>query len=165
MTLPRNAILAYAIAAVILVADQVSKFWVLNVLHLDTRGTIQVLPFFQLHLVKNAGVSFGLLRADSDVTRWILVGFAACVVALLIWWTARQTRRLPALALGLIIGGAIGNNLIDRVRFGHVVDFLDFGGLYFPWVFNVADSSISIGVVLLLLDSFLHRETPAGGEA
>ena len=61
-----------------------------------------------------------------------------------------------------IIGGAIGNNCIDRVRFGAVVDFLDFGGLHFPWVFNVADSAISIGVVLLLLDSLLHREAPSG---
>jgi signal peptidase II len=154
----RNAVLAYAIAAVVLVVDQVSKFWVLEVLHLEERGPISILPFFQLNMVWNQGVSFGLLRSGAGVMRWVLVVFSVAVVCLLIWWAARQARRLPAIALGLIIGGAIGNNFIDRVRFGAVADFLDFGGLHFPWVFNVADSAISVGVALLLLDSLFHRE-------
>jgi signal peptidase II len=155
----RNAVMAYLIAGLVLVVDQVSKFWVLEKLHLEERGPVPVLPFFQLHMVWNQGVSFGLLRSGADMMRWVLVAFSVGVVCLLIWWAARQTRRLPAVALGLIIGGAIGNNFIDRVRFGAVVDFLDFGGLSFPWVFNVADSAISVGVVLLLLDSLFHRET------
>ena len=157
-SITRHGLMAYAIAAVVLVLDQLSKFWVLESLDLDNRAPIEILPVFRLSMVWNEGVSFGLLRADSDAMRWLLVAFAAVVVLVLLWWAGRQVRRLPAAALGLIIGGAIGNNLIDRVRFGKVADFLDFGGLYFPWVFNVADSAITIGVVLLLLDSFFHRD-------
>jgi signal peptidase II len=153
--------MAYATALVVLVLDQLSKFWVLEVLDLENRPAIEVLPIFSLTMVRNEGVSFGLFRADSDTMRWVLVAFAVAVVLALIWWAARQTRRLPALALGLIIGGAVGNNLIDRVRFGWVTDFLDFSGLYFPWVFNVADSGITVGVILLLLDSFFHKEPKA----
>lgn len=161
MKLTRNAATAYLIAAVVLVVDQLSKFWVLNVLHLADRGSIPVLPIFHLNLVWNQGVSFGLFKADTaSLMRWVLVGFSVAVVALLVWWASRQTRRLPTWALGLIIGGAIGNNFIDRVRFGAVVDFLDFSPI-FPWVFNVADSAITVGVVLLLLDSVLHREPEA----
>ena len=154
----RQGWMAYAVALVVLVLDQLSKFWVLEVLDLENRPAIEVLPFFKLSMVWNEGVSFGLFRADSDTMRWVLVGFAVMVVLALLWWAGRQTRRLPALALGLIIGGAIGNNFIDRVRVGSVADFLDFSGLWFPWVFNVADSGITVGVVLLLLDSFFHKE-------
>ncbi len=120
-----------------------------------------MLPFFQLSMVWNQGVSFGLFRADGEIGRWLIVGFAILVVAVLVVWAWGLQRRLTAVAVGLIIGGAIGNNLIDRVRFGAVADFLDFHGLFFPWVFNVADSAISVGVALLLLDSLLHaREQP-----
>ncbi len=154
----RQGWMAYAIAAVVLALDQLSKFWVLEVLDLDNRPAIEVLPVFRLSMVWNEGVSFGLFRADSDAMRWLLVAFAAVVVLVLVWWAGRQVRRLPALALGLIIGGAVGNNMIDRVRFGRVADFLDFSGLHFPWVFNVADSAITVGVVLLLLDSVFHRD-------
>jgi signal peptidase II len=100
-------------------------------------------------------VSFGLLRADSPAGRWTLVALAAAVIAGLIWWVRKADRPLFAWAIGLVIGGALGNNLIDRARIGRVIDFLDFSGLYFPWVFNVADSAISVGVVLLLLDNLL----------
>ncbi len=163
LVVTRQGWLAYSVAAVVLAVDQLSKFWILDVLKLEATGPIEVLPFFRLSMVWNQGVSFGLLRAVSDPMRWLLVVFALVVIALLIWWAGRQARRLPALALGLIIGGAIGNNLIDRVRFGQVADFLDFsavrvGTLHFPWVFNVADSAITVGVVLLLLDSFFHRD-------
>ena len=116
-------------------------------------GQIEVLPpIFNLTMVWNVGVSFGLLKAY-DLARWGLIGFSAVVVLALAIWASRLDRLRPAAALGLIMGGAIGNNLIDRVRFGAVVDFLDFKGLYFPWVFNVADSAITLGVILLLIDS------------
>jgi signal peptidase II len=154
----RQGWMAYALAVVVLALDQLSKFWILEVVRLEEGRPIALAPFFQLSMVWNKGVSFGLFRADSDTMRWVLVAFAVLVVLALIWWAGRQTRRLPAAALGLIIGGAIGNNLIDRVRFGSVADFLDFSGLWFPWVFNVADSAITVGVVLLLLDSFFHKE-------
>ena len=156
---------AYVLAAVIVVVDQISKFWVVDGLHLADKGQIAVLPFFRLTMVMNQGVSFGLLRADGPLGRWLLVGAALAVVVGLVAWVRRADRPLFAAAIGLVIGGALGNNLIDRARIGRVVDFLDFSGLYFPWVFNVADSAITIGVVLLLLDSFsagprapIHRD-------
>ena len=154
----RWGLIAYAIALVVIVLDQIAKFWVLDVVQLQDKGPIRLLPVFQLTMVWNPGVSFGLLRSDSPSGRWILVVFATAVVAALAYWARRLERRLTAVALGLVMGGAAGNNLIDRVRFGAVADFLDFHGLFFPWVFNVADSAISVGVVLLLIDSFMRRE-------
>lgn len=151
----RLGLYAYGLAAITVALDQGSKAWVLGSLRLDDLGSIPVLPFFRLTLVENRGVSFGLLRADTAFGRWALVAVAAAVVAWLIWWVRKADRPLFAAAVGLVIGGALGNNLIDRARIGRVVDFLDFSGLYFPWVFNVADSAITVGVVLLLLDNVL----------
>ena len=153
---------AYALAVVVAALDQASKYWVLHVLDLPDRPPLHVLPFFQLTMVWNQGVSFGLLRADSGSGRWLLVAFALAVVGALAVWTHNVRRPLAAIALGLVMGGAIGNNLIDRVRFGAVADFLDFHALAFPWVFNVADSAITVGVVLLLLDSFVRPKAAVG---
>jgi signal peptidase II len=150
----RLGVYAYILAAVVLVLDQISKVWVIDGLHLADKGQIAVLPFFRLTMVMNQGVSFGLMRAGGPVGRWLLVAAALAVAAGLVAWVRRADRALFATALGLIIGGALGNNLIDRARLGQVVDFLDFSALYFPWVFNIADSAITVGVVLLLLDSF-----------
>jgi signal peptidase II len=176
-----NGVLAYILAAVVILLDQVSKAWALHAMQLsysasaeslaqacaDPPAPIRMASVLDLHLVCNGGVSFGLLRADNALGRWLLVAFSAAVILVLIGWAARQSRRLAALAMGLIIGGAIGNNFIDRVRFAHVVDFLDFSRLMFPWVFNIADSAITVGVVLLLLDSFLARDDakPKASEA
>ena len=159
----RWGLTAYAIAAAVIVLDQLVKFWVLNLVQLQERGPVPVLPIFQLTMVWNPGVSFGLLRADSPSGRWILVVFATVVVAALAWWARRLQRGLTAVALGLIMGGAVGNNLIDRVRFGAVADFLDFHGLFFPWVFNLADSAITVGSVLLIWDLFLAPRPRAAG--
>jgi signal peptidase II len=148
---------AYAIAAVVVLLDQLSKYWVLDLIRLPGRSPIPVLPIFQLTMVWNPGVSFGLLRADSSLGRWILVLFALAIVVALALWARQLKRPLTAAALGLVMGGAIGNNLIDRIRFGAVADFLDFHGLFFPWVFNLADSAICLGVALLLVESFLRR--------
>jgi signal peptidase II len=156
----RLGLYAYVLAAAVVVIDQLSKFWVLNGLHLDLRDQIPVLPFFRLTLVMNPGVSFGLMRADRSAGRWILVVAALVVVVFLAAWVRRAERPLFATAIGFVIGGALGNNLIDRALIGQVVDFLDFSGLHFPWVFNVADSAITIGVVLLLLDSFAPSQKP-----
>ena len=149
------------IAGAVAVLDQLSKYWILDVIHLPDHSPIRVLPFFQLTMVWNAGVSFGMLRADSAAGRWLLVAFALAIVTALIVWARRISRPVLALSVGLMLGGALGNNLIDRVRFGAVADFLDFHALYFPWVFNVADSAISVGVALLLLDSFVHTKKDA----
>ena len=150
--LTRWGVVSYVIAVAVVVLDQISKFWILDILDLPHREPIRLLPVFQLSMVWNPGVSFGLLRADGP-GRWILVVFALAIVAALAVWARRITRPITAVALSLVMGGAVGNNLIDRVRFGAVADFLDFHGLFFPWVFNVADSAITVGVALLLLDS------------
>jgi len=152
----RWGLMAYAIAAVVVVLDQLSKYWVLQAIDLQQSGPVKVLPIFQLTMVWNPGVSFGLFRADSGFGRWVLVLLALAIVVALAAWARRLDRPLTAVALGLVMGGAVGNNLIDRVRFGAVADFLDFHALYFPWVFNVADSAISVGVAVLLLDSLLR---------
>ncbi len=163
----RQGVIAYAVAAAVIVADQLSKAWILGPFDLPNRGPVDVLPFFRLSMVWNRGVSFGMMTAHNAFGRWILVTFAAVVVVALGIWARRIQRLWTGLALGLVIGGAVGNNIIDRVRFGAVVDFLDFSGLAFPWVFNVADSAISIGVVLLLVDSFLtpNASPPSRGLA
>ena len=160
----RLGLYAYILAAAVVILDQLSKWWVLNVAHLPERGQIPVLPIFRLSMVMNPGVSFGLLRADTALGRGLLVGAATVVVIALVLWVRRADRPLFATALGLVIGGALGNNLIDRARIGQVVDFLDFSGLMFPWVFNVADSAISVGVVLLLIDSFFGPSPQKGPE-
>lgn len=156
----RYGALAYVTAAVVLIADQLSKFWILEVYDLPSRGQVEFLPIFSLSMVWNRGVSFGLLADQADVARWLLVVFSVLVAAGLIWWARKVDRRITALALGLIIGGAIGN-AVDRARFGAVADFLDFSGLGFPWVFNIADSGITVGVILLLLEGFLPKRRPA----
>ncbi len=156
----RYGLVTYTLAAVILVLDQVSKAWVLYGLRLADLGTLPLLPFFRLSLVWNRGFSFGLL-SQVDLARWLLSVFSIGVAIALALWARRSTRLLPALGLGLIIGGAVGN-AVDRVRMGAVVDFLDFTGSHvFPWVFNVADSGITVGVILLLLDSLLARPEAA----
>ena len=110
-------------------------------------------PILRFTFVQNTGVSFGLFGGGE--ARWGLTIFSVLVSGALAWWATRADRRLLITAIGLVIGGALGN-VIDRVRFGYVVDFIDVSGTgVFPWVFNVADSAITIGVVLLIIDSFL----------
>ncbi|HEX6958607.1 MAG TPA: signal peptidase II [Ferrovibrio sp.] len=146
-------------AVVIVAADQASKAFFMDLLASAQPPVITVLPIFNLVRVWNTGVSFGLFQQDSTLRSWILIGVA---VAVLIWlglWLARTRSALVATALGLIIGGAIGN-VIDRVRFGAVFDFLDFHVFGWHWpAFNLADSAIVVGVGLLLLDSFMPRKT------
>ena len=153
---------AYTLAALVIAVDQAVKYWVVEVLHLQDTPTVPVLGPLHLTFVWNPGVSFGFLRADQAVARWGLVAFSLIVAALIVWWARRSHRILQALGYGLITGGAVGN-AIDRARFGAVVDFIDVQRLgFFPWVFNVADSAITVGVILLLADS-LRREQPASG--
>ena len=156
----RFGLAAYALAAVVVVADQLSKAWVLGGLRLEEGRSLTLLPVLRLSLVWNRGFSFGLL-SENALARWGLFVFSVAVAVGLALWARRTVRALPALALGLIIGGALGN-AADRVRLGAVVDFIDVSGLgFFPWVFNVADSAITVGVILLLLDSLLTRPARA----
>lgn len=148
----RASLIAYGLAVLTIALDQLSKWWVLYVFDLPVKGSVQVGGPFSLTMVWNKGVSFGMLRAEQDLTRWALVVFSLVVAAFLAVWARKIEKPLLAIAVGLVMGGAVGN-AIDRARFGAVADFLDFKALYFPWVFNVADSAITVGVILLLLDS------------
>jgi signal peptidase II len=145
--------LALGLAAAVIVADQASKAWLYQYLAASGRRMVEVLPFFNLVTVWNYGVSFGMFNNGSRAGSWAFVGLALAIVVALAVWVARSGRLLPAAALGLVIGGAIGN-VIDRLRLGAVFDFLDVhvAGWHWP-AFNLADSAITIGVILLLLDS------------
>lgn len=154
----RHGWTAYGLALAVIVLDQLSKHWILFVYDLPARISEQVAGPFFLTMVWNQGVSFGLLRADQDLGRWLLVTFSVLVAIALAVWVRRGDRTLMAWALGLVMGGAIGN-AIDRARFGAVVDFIDVSRLYFPWVFNIADAAISVGVVLLLIDGLRRDST------
>lgn len=145
--------LPFTLVAAIFVADQASKLWVLYGLDLAA-GPRRVLPGFELALVWNRGISYGLFQ-QSGIGRWLLVAFTfAAVVGLGIWlWRARSLRL--QLALAILVGGALGN-LADRIAYGAVVDFVHLYWRDFSWyVFNVSDSAIVIGVLLLLVDSFM----------
>ena len=164
MKIPRIALAAYGFAILIVVVDQLTKAWVMSSLDLREVGQVAVWPpIFNFTWVENRGVSFGLFGDGS--ARWMLSVFSVVVAGILGWWALKADRRLLVSAIGLIMGGAIGN-VIDRIRFGFVVDFLDFSGTgVFPWVFNVADSAITIGVILLVLDSVLSERAAKVGVA
>lgn len=157
LPLKKTALTAYAVAIVAIILDQLTKFWVVEGLGMRLGQTIELSPIFDLTYTLNTGVSFGMFSGGE--ARWILAGFSILVACGMIWWALRAPRMLFAVALGLIIGGALGN-VIDRVIVGAVIDFLDFSGLGFPWIFNIADSAISVGVGLLILDSFLSERQP-----
>ncbi|HEX8661278.1 MAG TPA: signal peptidase II, partial [Brevundimonas sp.] len=158
------AVTAFVFALLVVVLDQLTKAWVLSGLDLREVGRVNILPpILNFTWVENRGVSFGLFGDGS--ARWMLSLFSIIVSGILGWWALRADRRLLITAIGLVMGGAIGN-VIDRIRFGFVVDFIDFSGTgVFPWVFNVADSAITIGVILLILDSLLSERAAKVGLA
>jgi signal peptidase II len=155
------------IAAVVATLDQLSKAWILS--YFATRPPQeQVLPvtgFFNLALTWNRGMSFGLFNTNAAFNTVVFTVLAAVIVAGLLIWLRRVKEPLLALAIGLVIGGAIGN-VIDRLARGAVVDFLDFHlAQWHFYVFNVADAAISVGVALMLLDGLLGRaEKPMRGD-
>jgi signal peptidase II len=139
-------------AAAVFVADQLSKWYVMGPLALQQRVAIEILPIFRLIWVENRGISMGLFTAGSASARWGLTLVTAAIAIAVAMWLWREKNRVEALALGAILGGALGN-IVDRVRLGHVADFLNLHfGAWSPFlVFNVADAAISIGVVILVL--------------
>jgi signal peptidase II len=146
-------------AAAVLVLDQASKLWLLFVFDIARHGAVQVTPFFDLVLAWNVGISFGWFQSDSPTAQLVLMIIKAVAVIVLAIWMARSRTPLATIALGLIIGGAVGNG-IDRFAYGAVVDFalfhLQIGGNTYNWyVFNLADVAIVAGVAALLYDSFL----------
>jgi signal peptidase II len=139
------------VAALVFVFDQLSKFWILRIVNLDERAPIQLLPFFDLAMAWNKGVSYGLLATHMQ---GILVALSLVITALLLYWLSTATKPFQAASLGLLIGGALGNAL-DRMLHGAVADFVHLHWGDWSWyIFNVADIAIVAGVLALLYDSF-----------
>lgn len=147
------------IAGATLVADQAVKFAMLIYLIEGFRPSVRLLPFFDLVVVWNYGVSFGMFNTGSSSAAHLFAGLAFAIVLGLVWWMRNAENRNVVLALGLVVGGAIGN-VVDRLRFGAVFDFFDFhvAGWHWP-AFNVADSAITIGVAVLFWDAFIGSRT------
>jgi signal peptidase II len=153
--------LGLAVAAAALVLDQASKVYFYDLLVAGGRRSIEILPFFNLVTVWNYGISFGMFNNGSASGSIVFVGLALVIVAALLVWLRSIASPFVAAALGLVIGGAIGN-VIDRLRFGAVFDFLDFHAAGWHWpAFNVADSAICIGVVLLCIDALFLTQASA----
>jgi signal peptidase II len=155
----RLSALGLAVAAATCAADQAVKLWLIFGYELGARGRVALAPFVDLVLTWNRGISYGWFQQDGPLGQWLLLGIKLVAVILLWIWLARAASRLTALALGLIVGGAVGN-AIDRLAYGAVADFvllyLQTPSFSFNWyVFNLADVAIVAGVVLLLYESFL----------
>lgn len=162
---PRAAGLVVAVMSFI--ADQAVKLWFLRVYDLAEHGAVPVAPFAEFRLVWNYGISYGLLRQHETMGRVALIAFAVLAAVALTVWLWRQARALPALSLGLVIGGAVGNAL-DRALYGAVVDYVH---LFLPdrsfswYVFNLADVWIVAGVIGLLIDSVIGpKDATKAGE-
>lgn len=149
-----------ALALAVIVLDQLSKWYIVAVVMAPPR-VIEVTPFFNIVLTWNRGVSFGMLGGEAGAGSWLLSIVAVVIVGALAIWLRRADRPILAVALGLVIGGALGN-VVDRLRLGAVADFLDFhaGGYHWP-AFNLANSAITVGVVALVVPTlFAGRKMP-----
>src|SRR3954471_20350265 len=155
----------FAVAILVFALDQLAKFIVTGPLALNQLGDqLVLLPIFNLTYTQNDGISLGLLNATNPIGRWMLVALTAGIAIGVAVWIGRERNRLDQAALGMVLGGALGN-ILDRTRFGYVVDFADLHfGTFRPFlVFNVGDAAISIAVAILLLRAFLTRKEPAEG--
>ena len=161
----KNRTIGLSVAGFVFLVDQAVKWVVTYPLQLPHRQEIELLPFFTLRWLKNTGVSMGLLNAGSETGRWLLVALTSAIAAFVTFWMWREKRRDDAVALSLVLGGALGN-ILDRVRLGYVVDYADlhFGDIHPFLVFNVGDAAITIGVLLLLVRALLTRERKAPEE-
>lgn len=159
LRLKRTRSVALIIAFLVFVLDQATKWVVAYPLQLEFRHTVEIVDFFNLTFVKNTGVSLGLLSADGDLGRWLLVALTAAIAIFVALWLWREKRRDDSTALALVLGGALGN-IVDRTRLGYVLDYADlhFGDWRPFLVFNVGDAAITIGVLLLLVRALLMRD-------
>ncbi|MBM09918.1 MAG: signal peptidase II [Magnetovibrio sp.] len=150
--------LGFLLATATLALDQLSKWLILNVI-MKPPFFIELTPVLNLVLGYNRGVSFGMLRSDSEIGRWLLSALAILIICALTIWLLRVDKIRLSIALGLIIGGAIGN-VTDRIMIGAVVDFIDLhlGGFHWP-AFNVADMAITIGAAILILDTIFDYKS------
>lgn len=154
--------LGVIVGALTLLADQAHKAWMLHVYQIGERGPVHITPYFDLVLVWNDGISYGFFPQSSTLGQALLAGFAVAVCAVLVLWLARQTSALAAIALGLLVGGALGN-AIDRLVYGAVADFFSLHAFGYYWyVFNIADAVIVAGVVGLVYESVFgsHKKVP-----
>jgi signal peptidase II len=142
----------YLVALLTLLIDQITKYLILKKIELNQ--VVSFCPFFNLVSVRNRGVSFSFLSGDSPLMPWILSGMALIICIGLVIWLEKEKCRWTRIGLSLVLGGAIGN-VIDRIRFGAVIDFLDFyiGKYHWP-AFNMADSAICLGVFIILYQTF-----------
>jgi signal peptidase II len=150
------------IALIVFALDQLAKWFVSGPLSLEAVGQITLLPIFNFTWTENNGISLGLFNAQTEVGRWMLVAITSAIAVGVAVWIGREKNRWDQAALGMILGGALGN-ILDRTRHGYVVDFADLHfGAFRPFlVFNVGDAAISIGVAILLVRAFLARnESP-----
>ena len=154
----------FAVALIIFALDQLSKWFVTGPLMLREVGQIVLLPIFNFTYTENNGISLGLLNATNPVGRWMLVALTSAIAVGVAYWIGKERNRVDRIALGMVLGGALGN-ILDRTRHGYVVDFLDlhFGAVRPFLVFNVSDAAISIGVVILLMRAFLTRKERTAG--
>lgn len=150
--------LGLMIALFVIALDQISKHMVLYAIRLPARHQIDLSDVFDLTYVENTGVSFGLFSGGM-ASRVILSVLSVVIAAYVVRWLGTLERRVAAVGAGAIIGGALGN-LYDRVFYGYVVDFLDFSGIGFPFVFNIADAAINIGVACLVIDAIFFAPKP-----
>ena len=160
--------LGLTVAGVIVLFDQLIKLFVSQTLQLASRGPagIELLPFFNLTWTENRGVSMGFFYAETHLMRWLLVAMTMAIAGFVAWWMWREKQRDDAVALSLVLGGAIGN-IIDRVRLGYVIDYADLHiGEWRPFlIFNLADAAITIGVLILLARALLLREKTGSKES
>jgi len=165
MTRPRET--GLIAAGLALAADQGSKLFMLygaGFFDMPPGAAVPVLPFFNLMMVWNPGISYGLFPANSRVGTDILVAVSILVVALLIYWLWRSTSQWLTAGFGLIVGGALGN-VIDRVVYGRVADFFHFYGFGYDWyIFNIADVAITFGAIAILYDVLKPEHPPASNE-
>ena len=157
----RKATVGFSVAAIVFILEQITKWIVLGPLDLRNVFQVRLLPIFNLTYTENHGISLGMFQAQSDAMRWVIVAVTAAIAVGVGVWITREEKRGDQIALGMVLGGALGN-ILDRVRHGYVVDFADlhFGDFRPFFIFNVADAAISIGVVILLLRAFLVKERP-----
>ena len=155
-------------AALALIADQGSKLFMLygaGFAQMPPGENVPVLPFFNLVMVWNPGISYGLFPASGRLGTFLLVSLAVAAVGVLTWLLWRATSRSLAIGYGLIIGGALGNNLVDRVIYGKVADFFHFYGFGYDWyIFNIADVAITLGAIAIIYDVLQPEHPPTSSE-
>ena len=158
----RFSLAGLAVAIVALAADQAHKYWMIQVYRIAERGRVEITSFFDLVMIWNRGISYGLLQQDGITGRVVLMVFSLAAVTVLYLWMSNAASRLVAVSLGLIIGGALGN-IADRIMHGAVADFFSFHYVGYYWyIFNLADVAITAGVIGLIID-WLIAPSPSQG--